>query len=295
MYDILNLWHFTGGDEVEKTKFSFKDTLKENLALAVYNTGYEICQGGHRWGPALRDHYLLHYIRSGKGIYCFDGNVFHLTAGDMFMIFPSTVVSYMADAQDPWEYCWVGFNGTEARRMLSESAFSESSPVLHVNEGNRLETYLFNIYRSSGNTPSADVRMAGYLHLLLAELMEVAPAERRSMEMQEYLAQALRYIQYNYATDIQVAQMASYVGISRSQLYRAFMDKFEVSPHTFLKRYRINEACMLLRNSNLSISEVANSVGFSDPLYFSRVFKEIKGVTPTQFGERYAVSPKEEE
>lgn len=277
---------------MEKTKFSFKDTLKENLALAVYNTGYEICKGNHRWGPALRDHYLLHYVRSGKGTYCFDGNAFHLTAGDMFMIFPSTVVSYIADAQEPWEYCWVGFNGTEARRMLSETAFSESSPVLHVNDGNRLETYLFNIYRASGNTPSTDARMAGYLYLLLAELMEVAPAERRSLEMQEYLAQALRYIQYNYATDIQVAQMASYVGISRSQLYRAFMDKFEVSPHTFLKRYRINEACMLLRNSNLSISEVANSVGFSDPLYFSRVFKEIKGMTPTQFGERCAVSHK---
>ena len=280
---------------MEKTKFSFKDTLKENLALAVYNTGYEICKGGHRWGPALRDHYLLHYVRSGKGTYRFGGNVFHIAAGDMFMIFPGTVVSYVADMSDPWEYCWVGFNGTEARRMINETAFSEASPVLHAGDGTRLETLLLNIYRASGNTPSTDARMAGYLYLLLGELMEVAPAERRPLEMQEYLTQALRYIQYNYATDIQVAQMASYVGISRSQLYRAFMDKFEVSPHTFLKRYRINEACALLRNTNLSISEIASSVGFSDPLYFSRVFKEIKGVTPTQFGERRVTAKEDAE
>ena len=177
--------------------------------------------------------------------------------------------------------------------MINETAFSEASPVLHASDGSRLESYLFNIYRASGNTPSTDARMAGYLYLLLGELMEAAPAQRRPVEMQEYLSQALRYIQYNYATDIQVAQMASHVGISRSQLYRAFMDKFEVSPHTFLKRYRINEACTLLRNTTLSIGEVASSVGFSDPLYFSRVFKEIKGVTPTQFGER-RVTTKEE-
>ena len=58
-----------------------------------------------------------------------------------------------------------------------------------------------------------------------------------------------------------------------------------MSPQTFLKRYRINEACALLRNVRLSVSEVANSVGFPDPLYFSRVFKEIKGMSPTKFQE----------
>lgn len=268
---------------MEKTKFSFKDTLKENLALAVYNTGYEICRGGHKWGPALRDHYLLHYIRSGKGTYTFGGRVFHLSAGDMFLVFPSTLVSYVADEKEPWEYCWVGFNGTEARRMLQETEFSEERPVLHPERAERLEKLLLSIYRSSGNTPAADAAMAGYLYLFLGELMKVSHREKRQPEVQDYLTQALRYIQYNYAADIQVSRIASYVGISRSQLYRAFIEKFEVSPHTFLKRYRINEACALLRNTSLSVSEVAGSVGFSDPLYFSRVFKECKGVSPTEF------------
>ena len=43
-------------------KYSFKDTLKENLGLAVYNTGYQKCTGRDTWGPALRDHYLVHYV-----------------------------------------------------------------------------------------------------------------------------------------------------------------------------------------------------------------------------------------
>lgn len=272
---------------MEKIKYSFKDTLKENLALAVYNTGYQVCTGGYKWGPGLRDHYLLHYVRSGKGVYTYGGQEYHLGAGDLFLVFPSTLISYVADKDDPWEYCWVGFNGTEARRLLQETAFSEHCPVLHPAEADSLEQLLHSIYQARGNTPAADAAMAGYLYLFLGKLMELAPCEHPRQEMQDYLAQALRYIQCNYAADIQVNSIASYVGISRSQLYRAFMEKFEVSPHVFLKRYRINEACALLRNTGLTVGEVASSVGFNDPLYFSRVFREAKGVTPTDFAARY--------
>ena len=270
---------------MEKNKFSFKDTLKENMGLAVYNTGYQVCRGGYNWGPGVRDHYLLHYVRSGKGKYTFNGKVFHPSAGDMFLIFPSASISYTADENDPWEYCWVGFNGTEARRMLQETDFSKQQPVLHLEQADKLEEYLLNIYRSRGNTPAADADMAGYLYLFLGELMRRAGDDRKKPDTQDYLAQALRYIQCNYAADIQISTIAYYVGISRSQLYRAFINKFGMSPQTFLKRYRINEACALLRNVRLSVSEVANSVGFPDPLYFSRVFKEIKGMSPTKFQE----------
>lgn len=273
---------------METLKFAFKDTLKENLALAVYNTGYERCSGGHKWGPALRDHYLVHYVQSGRGTYTVDGNTYELRAGDLFLVYPSVSVTYTADKTDPWEYYWVGFNGTEARRMIRSTGFTKQRPILHVENGGRLSELLLNIYRSSGNTPAADADMAGYLYLFLAELMRTTGQVDRYADVQDYLTQALRYIQYNYAAPIQVNHIASYVGISRSQLYRAFMDKFEISPHVFLKRYRINEACTLLHRSGLTISEVACSVGFSDPLYFSRVFKEVKGVTPTTYQQKHS-------
>jgi AraC-like DNA-binding protein len=83
--------------------------------------------------------------------------------------------------------------------------------------------------------------------------------------------------------EVLISDIASYVGISRSQLYRAFLEDFGISPHTYLQRYRINEACSLLRNPNYSIAEVAGSVGFNDPLYFSRVFKSIKQCPPSAY------------
>ena len=125
--------------------------------------------------------------------------------------------------------------------------------------------------------------MAGCLYLFLAQLIRHNTRRTAGDPHQEYVANALRFIQYNYAGDIGVSDIARYVGISRSQLYRAFLQDFGVSPHTYLQKYRISEACSLLRNPNLSIAEVASSVGFNDPLYFSRVFKSLKQQTPSEY------------
>lgn len=275
------------GSAVEQNKHSFKDTLKENLALAVYNTGYECCTSGHKWGPALRDHYLIHYIRSGKGTYTFGETTYHLQAGDMFLVFPSTLVSYMADVAEPWEYYWVGFNGTEANRLLQETGFSKKQPVFHFETEGVLPELLMNIYRSSGSTPACDADMVGYLYLFFGELIRRSGQGQVSFGMQEYVTQALRYIEHNYADNMQVGRIADYVGVSRSQLYRAFMENLGLSPHSYLKRYRVNQACALLQHLSLTVSEVAGSTGFSDPLYFSRVFREVKGITPSEYQRRY--------
>ena len=77
--------------------------------------------------------------------------------------------------------------------------------------------------------------------------------------------------------------MAKSVGVTRSHLYRVFMLNVGQSPIDYLTEYRINEACKLLRAGNLSIAEVAISVGFFDQFYFSRVFKRAKGVPPSKY------------
>ena len=55
------------------------------------------------------------------------------------------------------------------------------------------------------------------------------------------------------------------------------------SPIDYLTGYRISEACSLLKNTGLSIAEIAVSVGFFDQFYFSRVFKKVKGVPPSKY------------
>ena len=82
-------------------RHSFKSDQTDALSLSVYNVGYEKCQGLHSWGSGVRDHYLIHHIISGKGVYKTPQGEYHLSAGDTFLIYPYTVITYTADKNDP--------------------------------------------------------------------------------------------------------------------------------------------------------------------------------------------------
>ena len=80
--------------------------------------GREICSPLHSWGLGVRPVYIIHYVLSGKGRYQARGNTWDLREGDGFLIGPETPVFYQADAEDPWTYIWVGFDGEQAESML---------------------------------------------------------------------------------------------------------------------------------------------------------------------------------
>ena len=95
--------------EESQNKRAFKAQRHDITFLTVYNTGTEKCRAGHCWGPAVRDHFLIHFIVGGKGVYTLAGKDYSLSRGDLFFAPPGESICYRADADDPWEYCWVGF------------------------------------------------------------------------------------------------------------------------------------------------------------------------------------------
>ncbi len=266
-------------------KKSYKQELIDNVSLGIFNCGIQSCLPNHTWGPGVRDHYLIHLVVSGKGSYTANGTTYNLSAGDMFIIKPSQLVTYTADETDPWEYYWVGYNGTYAQKITSKLPFSESNLAFSPNNFTGCKNLIYQIYSSSGNDIASSSAMTGFLYLLFSELIkEVKSVEVNNADIQSsYVIDAIKYIQFNYSSDINVNDIAAAVGISRSHLYRVFVASLNQSPIDYLTEYRINEACSLLQNTHLSISEVAISVGFFDQFYFSRVFKKIKNVPPSKF------------
>ena len=98
-----------------------------------------------------------------------------------------------------------------------------------------------------------------------------------------YAEKAESYIETNYSYPITVEEIASYVGISRSHLFRSFQNYMNRSPKEYLTEYRIKQACRLLRETDLSVSAIAYSVGFENNLYFSKAFRKQKGESPSEY------------
>ena len=262
-------------------KYSYKYPQRTMGALTVCNTGVHRCEGSYSWGPGVRDHYLIHYVISGKGQYQTEGRTFTLTAGDLFLTCPDANIYYQADPCEPWEYCWVGFHGTEAKLLLDQTDLSEENPVLR---GASADAYkqMMRIYESRGSLPHQAAFMTGALYQLLATLMR----DRRSSAVRrgdDSVQQACEFIGNNLAMPITVEDIAAHVGLSRSRLYRLFMAELRMSPVQVLTQVRIRQACALLKRGDLSVKAVAASVGFENQLYFSRRFREIMGCSPTEF------------
>lgn len=81
--------------------------------LAVDFVGREQCRPGHSW-QGIRDHYLIHFVRTGRGRVLAPGGGAEPAAGDAFVLFPGIPYRYSADVDEPWLYRWIGFGGSEA-------------------------------------------------------------------------------------------------------------------------------------------------------------------------------------
>ena len=269
---------------MDEYKTSYKATERELVSLQVYNVGIEKCKASHVWGPGIRDHYLIHYVIRGKGRYHYDHRDYELGAGDAFLVYPGSVVSYEADASEPWEYAWVGFNGSDAAIILEATDFTREEPVIFdVDGGARICDEIRAIYAASGNDFNHAVEMTGRLYTMLSSFLHASAGRSHTNTGQSYVQKSIEYISANYSYPITIENIADYVGLSRSQLFRSFRTVLGQSPKEYLTDFRLRQACYLLENTNLSITAIANSVGFDNSLYFSKTFHRQRNMTPSDY------------
>lgn len=273
---------------MNNNKNSFKVEEKELVSLSVYNVGFQKCDPLYQWGPGIRDHYLIHYVIRGKGTYRVGDTTFPLSAGDCFLVYPNTEVIYQSDAEEPWEYTWVGFAGSDAAMILRATDFSRESPVIRqLPSGDKVKRQLLHIYDARGNGFEHAVEMTGRLYTALAIFMHCAQKPASLNSANTYVQKSIEYISSNYSYPITVEDIAAYVGLSRSHLFRSFETVLGVSPKKYLTDFRIKQACYLLEHSLLSITAIANSIGFDNSLYFSKTFHKQKGMSPKEYRESH--------
>ncbi|MFI3209132.1 MAG: AraC family transcriptional regulator [Eubacteriales bacterium] len=276
----------------ESYKNSYTVPDKELVSLAVYNTGYQRCLPSHQWGPGIRDHFLLHHVISGKGYYKSKDKIYELKEGDTFLIYPFEEVTYYADQLDPWEYAWVGFAGTDAKTLTKAAGFHSDSPIIYqTKNSDYIRRQLIHIYEARGSELYSAVEMTGRLYTTLSGFLleSHAPTHTRKTSYDTYTKKGVDFIHSNYSYPITIVDIADYVGISRSHLFRAFQETMNQSPKEYLTAFRINQACILLTHSDLSVTAIGGSVGFEDNLNFSKAFKKVTSLSPTTYATAHIV------
>lgn len=256
-----------------------KSQKSTSKSIAVYYCGYEKCESGHDFGPAVRTQYLLHYVISGRGEYTVGGKTYPVTAGQAFLIKPSELTYYRADEADPWEYMWMAFDGIDGKELVRRTGL-EGTYVASIPEPEEFRRCLARMIGEFQKGGSSEYRILSCFYGAMAQLEQ--PESVGTYE-EEYFRKAVDYIQNNYSYPVKIADLARYVGIDRTYLYKIFQNREGVSPKQYLLLVRVNAAKNMLRTQQYSVGEIALSCGFSDSPSFCNHFKRITGRTPGQF------------
>lgn len=240
--------------------------LSNATDIIPLTVGYEKCASGHKYGPHVRNCYLIHFCLSGKGVLTDKFGTHNVGRGELFIIRPEEVSTYMADLSDPWEYLWISFNGKCAEVFCSERSVYPYKK--HI--ADRLK----DLYDREERSPSIYIAT---VYELIYHLFSKNNAPKPETDP---IYGVERYIDFNYMKDITVNGLSQAFGFERSYLYRLFKQKNGKSIKEYLIQVRMLRACELLERG-YSVKNTAFSVGYKDEFTFSRAFKKYFSYPPT--------------
>ena len=267
----------------DRIEFFFNDCILSELS--IINFGHEKCLPLHSFGPQVREYYIIHYILNGKGIYKYQNNQYHLKKGDFFLISPfDNDPIYQADAVSPWEYIWIGFEGSKAEEVLSELGYNGENKVGHVLNQNLINQHIEELITTNFLSQSSSLTIQGKLITILSLLSldgtNISLNSNMSTQ-QKHIEQFCLYIRQNYwRKDLSVQKIADDLGLNSSYLSRIISKKFGESTSEYLIKYRMLKAKFLIENSDHKISLISKAVGYENPLSFSRAYKKVFGHSP---------------
>ncbi len=260
--------------------------------LAVSCCGCSKTEPLHSFGPALKPHFLIHYVLSGKGRFSVRNQEYSLEAGSGFLIEPGELVFYQSDEQEPWTYVWVGFGGSQSGEYVRKMGLSGMHPVFCSNRREELYACVRNMMEHNTSGVANDLRRNGELAIFLS----LIAAESQGKETEDadkanaYVKKAVNFIQSNYCNPIKVTDVADFVCVNRSYLYTLFEHSLGMPPQKFLSAYRITKAAELLQTTEIPIESIALSCGYNDALVFTKAFKQTKGISPSRYRKEFRES-----
>jgi AraC family transcriptional regulator, arabinose operon regulatory protein len=241
------------------------------------------------------DHAGLHAISRPRGAHesivliCVGGSGWVEVDGVRHGVGASTVAlipehrphGYGSSATNPWTIWWCHLRGTDVPELISATGATPEKPVLSLWNPERCVSLIDEILTGM-NRDQSPIRLTAAAGAAWKLLTQIA-SDRLAAERDAPLQRAMDYLADRLDSPIRVADLAQLVGISESHLtalFRRTTGGGVTAHHTALRMARARH---LLDGSPYPIADVARAVGYTDALYFSRVFRRVHGMSPTEY------------
>lgn len=262
-----------------------KDTSKP---LIVTSCGYYRVDSGpviKTNRPKGRRDYQLLYIADGRAHFYFDGVERLVNKGEMVLFRPYDHQSYFYYPKDKCQSYWVHFTGGDVDRILEYYQIPSDKNIFYSSTSPDyswlFEQMIRELQLCRANYQELLTMLLRHIFLLINRYLK--EGYKTGINTFNEIERAIRYFNENYKKEINIEEYARSLHISPCWFNRRFKQITKVTPLQYLISIRLANAKMLLETRDYNITETAYATGFSDPLYFSKLFTKHIGMSPTAY------------
>lgn len=235
--------------------------------------------------PQAISQYQLLYGVDGKADNIMNGVKYPLGKGDIYIIRPGAVRALQPSKHDPYVGITISFHFGRSKSpiefMFEDDYMKGSDP-----DGSLLGKLIPLIQAIQQHTLTSNMLAQGLLLQILHDVANHNPVDgtaKQTAKINAKMVKICNYIKENYSTTIRLDTLSEMTGLSRNYIIRQFRKCYGMTPSDYLATIRIEKAKQLALETDLSISEIANRVGYTELHSFSRMFKKRMGISLSQF------------
>lgn len=220
--------------------------------------------------------YKVHLVMKGTGRFYVLGNTYDLKSGDVFFTFPT--MSYAIESGTDFEYMYISYLGLRINKLMDK---------LNINPKNflfRNFNELIPFWKKSiiDNNSILNLRCEGillYTFSLLGEQVLI-----RQKEDSDTILLIKKYIDENFSDKtLSLEMISAEFSYNPKYISTVFKKNFHVGISQYITTLRVQQACTLMEQGFTSVKDIAFQCGFSQPFYFSKVFKTKMGISPKEY------------
>ena len=285
-----NIWYGLGRQRIEIPRTVLKNKVHNNSFLR----GLHVCSLGYY--PKAKGHYtyrknglpenFLFYCVDGHGWYQVDGQKYEVAPNEFFILPQNTEHAYGSSEDHPWSIYWVHFGGDQLPYLNElQSVKQHVKPGYIKNNGDIIAEFT-KIYKALELGYSIDNLL--YANMCLSHFISLFVYNSRHYSVTtpdklDIVDAAILYMQQNINENLSLSQISSHANYSVSRFSNLFKQKTGYAPIDYFMQMKIQQACQQLDFTDRSIKDIAITMGFDDPYYFSKRFKQVIGIPPQKY------------